>query len=146
VRIKKMELDEIVSIEEVGEVETIDIEVDGNHLFVANGILTHNSGYGAHTVEMDNIADSMAIAHTADLIISLTQNEELKENSQLKFDVIKSRISRNGVGGLVDVDYERMKLLGSEDVENSLMSNIIKQGTEDIEKNSNKLKYNDDIT
>lgn len=38
--------DEIISIEELSEeMETMDIEVGGDHLFVANDILTHNSAY-----------------------------------------------------------------------------------------------------
>jgi intein/homing endonuclease len=35
--------DEILSIDPIGEMDTIDIEVSGDHLFYANGILTHNS-------------------------------------------------------------------------------------------------------
>lgn len=35
--------DEIISIEKIEIGKTIDIEVDGNHLFFANDILTHNS-------------------------------------------------------------------------------------------------------
>jgi hypothetical protein len=120
--------DEILSIEEVGEIETIDIEVSGNHLFFANGILTHNSGYGQHSVEMDNIADSMGIAHTADLIISIAQPDELKENNQLKFEIIKSRISKTGSKGIVDVDYSRLKLISTPDANNNNLSNTIAAG------------------
>ena len=35
--------DEIVSIEEVGTVDTVDISVSGDNLFYCNGILTKNS-------------------------------------------------------------------------------------------------------
>ena len=35
--------EKILNIEEVGDVDMIDIEVSGNHLFYANDILTHNS-------------------------------------------------------------------------------------------------------
>ncbi len=35
--------DKIVSIECIGEMDTVDIEVSGDHLFYANDILTHNS-------------------------------------------------------------------------------------------------------
>ena len=105
-----MMIDEIETIEEIGEMETIDIQVSGNHLFFANGILTHNSGYGQMNVEMDNIADSMGIAHTSDLIISLSQPEELKENNQMKFEVIKSRISQMGGKGIVNINHDKMRI------------------------------------
>lgn len=36
--------DEIIEIEEIGLIETYDIEVKKNHNFIANGIITHNSG------------------------------------------------------------------------------------------------------
>jgi archaellum biogenesis ATPase FlaH len=78
---------------------------------VLSAAQANRSGYGQQSVEMDNIADSMGIAHTADLIISLAQPEELKENDQIKFEVIKSRISKSGSRGIVDVDYDRLKLL-----------------------------------
>ena len=41
-----MILDKIVSIIPKGKMKTIDIEVDGDHLFFCNGILTHNSAAG----------------------------------------------------------------------------------------------------
>ena len=39
-------IDEIVSIKKIGIRKTVDIEVDGDHLFYCNGILTHNSAAG----------------------------------------------------------------------------------------------------
>ena len=41
-----MILDEIVSIKKIGIRKTVDLEVDGDHLFFCNGILTHNSAAG----------------------------------------------------------------------------------------------------
>lgn len=41
-----MRLDTIVSIRKIGIRKTVDIEVDGNHLFYCNSILTHNSAAG----------------------------------------------------------------------------------------------------
>lgn len=41
-----MKLDEIVSIVKRGIQKTVDITVDGDHLFFCNGILTHNSAAG----------------------------------------------------------------------------------------------------
>ncbi len=51
-----MILDEIVSIKKIGIRKTIDIEVDGDHLFYCNGILTHNSASGdTNDISEENI-------------------------------------------------------------------------------------------
>lgn len=115
---------------------------------VVSASQSNRSGYSANTVEMDNIADSMAIAHTADLLISLTQNEELKENSQIKFDVIKSRISRNGIGGNVDVDYDRLKLISENENEQGALLTSLTEGISAInsEEKRKSSDYNNDIT
>ena len=119
--------DEIVSIEEIGETDTIDIEIDSDErVFYANGILTHNSGYSQSEMGMDNIADSMAIAHTADLIISIVQPDDLKENSQMKFEIIKSRISAGGKSGIVNFDKETLRIINQSEVAPKEESNIVK--------------------
>jgi archaellum biogenesis ATPase FlaH len=93
---------------------------------------TNRSGINQANVEMDNIADSMGIAHTADLIISLAQTEDLKENCQIKFEVIKSRISRTGAKGIVNIDYDKLKLINDDDEEDA--SDAISTGMREIEK------------
>lgn len=103
---------------------------------------TNRSGYGANQVEMDNIADSMGIAHTADLIISLAQPEELKENSQIKFEVIKSRVSKTGSKGIVDVDYDRLKLLSESDRQTENIGETIETGIREIERKKATTKNN----
>jgi len=40
---KNLGLDEIISIEEVGLIDTYDFEIPGTHCFFANEILVHNS-------------------------------------------------------------------------------------------------------
>lgn len=51
--------DEIVSIEFSGFQDTIDIKVSDSNLFVANNILTHNSGMGSSDIEMTDVAESI---------------------------------------------------------------------------------------
>jgi archaellum biogenesis ATPase FlaH len=111
---------------------------------VLSAAQANRSGYGQQSVEMDNIADSMGIAHTADLIISLAQPEELKENDQIKFEVIKSRISKSGSKGIVDVDYARLKLLSSVDDDENDAASAITQGLNNIKKKPT--SNTDDIT
>lgn len=86
-------LDEIVSIEEIGEHESIDIEVSGNHLFFANNILTHNSSYQSDhkSIGMHSISDSMGVAFTADVILSIYSNEDLKSDGKVIMAQLKNR-------------------------------------------------------
>jgi hypothetical protein len=68
--------DEIVSIEQVGEKETIDISVTGDNLFYCNGILTKNS---------------FGLPATADLFITLINSEKLEANGQIMVKQLKNR-------------------------------------------------------
>lgn len=60
--------DEIISIEELGEEITYDIEVSDDHLFLANGILTHNSADGKKMSGLNSISESTGVSATADVI------------------------------------------------------------------------------
>lgn len=70
----------------------------------------NRSGYNKESVDLDAMADSMAIAHTADLVISLTQTDEDSEKSQVRFEVIKSRVSKKGTRGTMDIDYDTLSV------------------------------------
>lgn len=68
--------DEIIEIIELDDDLTIDIEVDGDHLFYANGVLTHNSSYGAKDMGMESISESIGIPQTADVMVSFILDEQ----------------------------------------------------------------------
>lgn len=70
--------DKIISIEEIGEGEMIDIEVDKDHLFYANGILTKNS-YGIPAT-----ADFMAIYGI--------DEEAMIYQSEIYYKIVKNRL------------------------------------------------------
>jgi hypothetical protein len=107
--------DEIVSIEKYDLIETIDIETDGDHLFFANDLLTHNSssggGYAGENIDISNVSESAGITATADGIIALYQLEGEREESRINVKILKNRL-----GGYVDrkfplkVNYETLKM------------------------------------
>jgi hypothetical protein len=101
--------DEIVSIEEIGDGELIDIEVSGNHLFFANGILTHNS---SSDPEMTDIADSFALTGTADFMISLNETEQLEKLGQYMVKQLKNRYNNKTTNKrfIIGVDKSKMRL------------------------------------
>ncbi len=101
--------DEIVSIEEMGVLDTADISVSGDNLFYCNGILTKNS---------------FGLPATADFMIGLIATEQLQELGQMMVKQLKNRY--NDIGKhkrfVVGVDRERMKLY---DVENQAQEDIV---------------------
>ena len=102
--------DEIVAIEPVGDVEMVDIEVDGDHLMYVNDILVHNCAINKID-EVDNsaIADSIGTAATADMILMCLQSEEMKEKCEMVIKITKNRYTGRTDTFMMGVDYEHMR-------------------------------------
>lgn len=117
-------IDEIVSIEEAGTRDLIDIEVTGNHLFFANDILTHNSNTD---VGLEDTSESFGLPATADLMFALISNEELENLGQIMVKQLKNRYNDPGHNKrfVVGVDRSKMKLY---DVESSAQT-LVQGGT-----------------
>jgi hypothetical protein len=86
--------DEIVFIEEYGIMNTIDIEVDSrNHLFFANNILTHNSGWETSDLNITNIAESAALLHTVDVMFGIITNAASKARGEYFLKCLANRVA-----------------------------------------------------
>jgi hypothetical protein len=90
-------LDEIESIEFIGEIDTIDITVEGTHMFYANDIYTHNSGIDSEVIEADKIADSYAKVMNADFILSVSRKSKDKLNNTARVHIMKNRFGPDGI-------------------------------------------------
>lgn len=105
--------DEIISIEEIEEREMIDINVTGNHLYFANGILTHNSATGnsldIKNVGNDSVSDSLGSIMTADFIMFLLQTEQMKEEKLITCKCTKNRFTGRTDTWNMNIDYEHMR-------------------------------------
>ena len=126
--------DEIVSIEPLdGYKDSIDVVLDGNKLFYANGILTHNSGVSNSDVEMTDTSESMGSVHTFDLYFALIRTEELDELNQVMIKQLKNRYGDLGYYKrfVVGLDTSRMKFY---DVEESAQKNIADSGQDEDDK------------
>lgn len=112
-----VEYAKIVSIEEVGEVDMIDIEVTGNRLFYANDILTHNSGYGNSDVELTDTSESFGLPATADLMFALISTEEMEQLSQIMIKQLKNRYNDPTIYKkfVVGIDRAKMRLYDVEE-------------------------------
>jgi hypothetical protein len=102
--------DEIVDIEEYGETEVIDFNVSGDKLFYANNILTHNSATNnIDEADNSNVSDSMGTVMTADFMMFLLQNEEMKEKQEIVCKVTKNRFAGRTDTWMMNIDYEHMR-------------------------------------
>lgn len=106
--------DEIVSIESVGDRETIDISVTGDNLFYCNDILTKNS---------------FGLPMTVDFMIAAISTEELEDMNQIMIKQLKNRYNDPAYYRrfVVGIDKSRMKLY---DVEQAAVSTSIDTTTE----------------
>ena len=116
-----MKPDKIVSITKIGELESIDIEVSGNHYFYANDILTHNSNSDPG---LEDTSESFGLPATADLMFALIATEELQELNQIMVKQLKNRYADPTANKrfVVGVDRPKMRLY---DVEQSAQSGIL---------------------
>ena len=102
--------DEIISIEECGYIDMIDFDVSGNKLFFADGILTHNSATNnIDEADNSNVSDSMGTVMTADFMLFLLQNEEMKEKKEIVCKITKNRFAGRTDTWLMNIDYEHMR-------------------------------------
>lgn len=78
---------------------------------------TNRGGYGSGDVDMENVADSMGLPMTADLLIALIQTDELKQLGQYKIKQLKSRYDDMGriPTFILGVDKPKMRLFDVED-------------------------------
>lgn len=104
--------DEIIEITEISNVQTIDIEVDGeDRTFFANDILTHNSGFESSNITMGMIAESAGLAATCDTIMAIIQTPDMNLDNFYWLKLLKVR---DGAGKnlrcKINVDYDYMRL------------------------------------
>lgn len=122
--------DEVISIEQIDSIDTIDIEVSGDNLFYANDILTHNSGSKSTDADITDVSESWGLPATLDFFLLIMQPKEMKEMGQYVFKIIKNRYGRNDVSFAVGLDIMKMRFY---DVEQDA------QTTTDGEREPNKI-------
>ena len=121
---------EVVSIEEIGEMDMIDIEVSGNHLFYANDILTHNSN---SDVGLEDTSESFGLPATADFMFALISSDQLRSLNQIMVKQLKNRYS--DLGNLerfvVGIDRAKMRIYDCEQSANDDLLNSPNRKTND---------------
>lgn len=124
------ELDEIVSIELIGEEETVDITVEGTHMFYANDIYTHNSGIDSEVIEADKIADSYAKVMNADFIMSISRKSKDKLTNTARVHIMKNRFGQDGLTfpAKMDTTYGILDIYSSTSPEGIITSKESRNG------------------
>lgn len=79
---------------------------------IVTGAQTNRGGMGMSELDLTDIADSIGQTMTADIIIGLTQTEEMLENNIYKAKILKNRQGgRNGANSvMLKVDFPKMRL------------------------------------
>ncbi len=107
--------DEIVEINFVGYEDTIDINVDNDHLFWANNLLTHNSAADEIEFSQSNIAGGISKIYTADNVFGIFTSRALREQGKYQLQLMKTR-SSSGVGLRIDLGFnvDTLRIIGLE--------------------------------
>jgi hypothetical protein len=151
--IQQFELSEIESIEFLGDLPTIDIEVEDVHMFYANDIYTHNSGYDQDIVEAQHVADSFKKIMIGDFVMSVSRKAEDKVHSIARFHIIKNRFGPDGMTfpAQFDTDCGRLQIFDPGSSEGMNLQNKMGDNNDNSVKNMirdkwnrNKSKQNDD--
>ena len=92
-----LDLSEIESIELMDEEMTVDITVDGTHMFFANDIYTHNSSLEQDVIEADKFSESYSKVMIADFVLSLSRKLTDKIAGTGRWHIIKNRFGPDGI-------------------------------------------------
>lgn len=129
--------DEIVSIECIGEQETIDINVSGNKLFYANDLLTHNSAVEEMEYDHSHIAGGISKINTADNVIGIFTSMAMKERGRYQIQFMKTR-SSSGVGQFVELKFnpDTLRITDLEDGDPDNNTHVAKSLLHDMQRKS----------
>ncbi len=96
---------------------------------IVSAIQTNRGGMGNDELELSNASDSVGTVFTGDVIVAVTQSDELRQAGKYVFTIIKNRYGENKKRITVLVDYPKMRLSDDPEVEEYQNKNIKK--TED---------------
>lgn len=82
-------------------------------------------GIGSAEIDLKDISESIGTAATADIIIGVTQSNELKINGKYEWIILKNRYGINKIKMTVDVDYEKMRISNDDSTDPEEMATSI---------------------
>lgn len=135
----ELEEDEIESIEFLGEEETIDICVEDTHMFFANDIYTHNSGFNVEYADEQNIGKAIEVYQICDWMVLFTQSIPMYEKGECYAQLLKNRLGPKGITLLVSYDpnkgmFTEIKELPRTELMNKKQIREVRQGIGTMER------------
>ena len=128
--------DEIISIEPIGEIETVDITVDDTHMFFANDVYSHNSSAEGEIIVGEQVAGAYAKIMIGDFVISLSRKVTDKISGTGRFYIIKNRFGPDGLTlpSKINMSCGRMEIFEASSVQGVDTKKIMDSGQEVLRK------------
>jgi replicative DNA helicase len=82
----------------------------------------NRSAVGQNNPDMSGVAESLAIVMTADVIVSIFQNEEDQEMAVIRLGMMKNRFGPRGMTQAMRIDYSTLSIYQADD-EEEIMDN-----------------------
>ena len=95
--IEDFELSEIESIECVGDTTTVDITVEDTHMFFANDIYTHNSGFLNEINDIQAIGKAIEPFQVADMVMTFAQPAAMASENKCILLLLKNRLGPKNI-------------------------------------------------
>ncbi len=94
--------------------KTISIELRGlaveQKLAIVSSNQANRGGFGKAELDLTDTADSIAQTNTADVIMTIGQDNEMRDSGKYNFITSKNRFNRRGKVIQLNVDFSRMKV------------------------------------
>lgn len=82
---------------------------------IVSAVQTNRKGFGSSGIDLTDISDSIGTAATADVIVGVTQSEELREQGKYNWTILKNRYGINKQSVKISVDYSKMRIYESDE-------------------------------
>ena len=105
------------------EVRAVAVEYD---LPIVSAVQVGRDGISSTDIDLDDIAGSVGITFTADIIIAMTQSDEMLQAGKYCLTIIKNRYGQKKCWITVLVDFEKMRIVYDE--ENDTLEYATKDG------------------
>lgn len=112
---------------------------------IVSAVQTNRGGIGSAQIDLTDISQSIGTAATADIIIGITQTEELREKCLFSWMLLKNRYGINKKGFRVCVDYYKMRIWET-DQENGSEVKDYSKNPKSINEKNNEFKSDIDDT
>lgn len=122
------------------EVRTLGFEYNS---CIITATQTGRQSFGRNDVGMADVSDSIGIAQTADVMITISRTKELDAAQDAILTVAKSRYSKNGSCTIIHVDYNNMKIVDKS--ENSKFVANVNSSVSNKHENEEATQINDDF-